>query len=247
MESMKRITLIVMILVLIAGGLPTRAQSDGEIQLRILNLASEAQSVSVVPATPSGELDQIDLTGPAPALSPYYTLPAETNALGVTIHRMSGFSGGGFTATFDAGHSYLLLVTQGEEGAERVLIDESEPFGDVDSPAMQGLARLMLIHAVPIAPAAYHLQNSDGNHVLAQILTPDLERAYREFPVPVSGFGVTAGDYTLAVSAADTGALIYDGIALSLAENQWTAVIFSGPSLESAQVFLLGNELTPVN
>ena len=63
----------------------------------------------------------------------------------------------------------------------------------------------------------------------------------------MSGFGVSAGDYTLTVSAADTGAVINDGIALSLAENQWTAVLLSGLSLESAQVFLLGSELTPVN
>jgi hypothetical protein len=142
------------------------------------------------------------------------------------------------------GHSYLLLVTPGEgnRGAE-VLIDESGPFGELNSPPMQGLARVMFINSVPGSLAAYRLQDTAGNHVVTQVPTPE---RFGDDP-PVSGVGVTAGDYMLSIVAADTGTVLKDGIALSLAGDQWTGVILTGTSADSAQAFVLGSELTPLN
>ncbi|MBI5959352.1 MAG: hypothetical protein HY866_11495, partial [Chloroflexi bacterium] len=208
---MKRIMLLVVILILIASGLPARAQTGGaqtggEVKLRILNLSAEALSISVIPGTSSEQLAQIDFADPAPAISQYYPLSAEVNSLGVSITRQGGFSGGGFTQTFVAGHAYVLLVTDGEDGPERVVIDESGPMGSINSPALQGLARLTLIHTVLAESAAYRLQNSTGTYTLAQILAPDLS-GFDPEPT-ISGFALSPGDYTLTIAAAVSGDII---------------------------------------
>lgn len=242
---MKKLTLLIIVLLLVVGGLPARAQSDAEIRLRILNLSPEATSISVIPSAASGQLDQIDLAAPAPAVSPYYALPADVNGLGVTILRGSGMSAGGFTATFVAGHSYLLVVYQGEDGTERVLVDESAPFGGANSPALQGLAPLLLIHAVPAVGAVYRLQSAAGQ-VVALTLAPDPDSFSDD--LPFAGVGLTASDYTLTISAADSGAPVREGLALALPENQPSVLILAGSSLDAAQLYaLVGETVTPLN
>ncbi|MBI5960714.1 MAG: hypothetical protein HY866_18390, partial [Chloroflexi bacterium] len=84
-----------------------------------------------------------------------------------------------------------------------------------------------------------------GTYTLAQILAPDLS-GFDPEPT-ISGFALSPGDYTLTIAAAVSGDIIHEGITLSLAENQVTTLILSGPLLGSAQLYRLGDTLTLLN
>ncbi|MCI0712752.1 MAG: hypothetical protein L0154_21530 [Chloroflexi bacterium] len=220
---MKRL-LLASIIVLVAG-LPgwVGAQDRDNARIRVINLFYEESGNLFV-----GEEGEPVPLEPAPSLLDYQSFPPSS---GYGLQFGGSFSGS--SATFEAGHDYLILaIAEAEDDAATVEIDETA----LTSAFPDDEAQLQVLHYITgLDSGSYTLQGESSPLSWYQ------QAAFGIFDTgyPVKAMSVPAGDYQLSAAG------LFGETALMLNAGELTTVVVSGqyPGNVSA-VIVQGGTLT---